>query len=72
MPDIPHFLDQCRQVQAQAATLCQDSSGLSNSARDALKDLRLSLLKARKLLGSSGELGDGSVEASSERPQRTA
>ena len=72
MPDIAHFLDQCRQVQAQAASLCQDNSGLSGPARDALKDLRLSLLKARKLLGPSGEAAEATSDGSPERVQRSA
>ena len=72
MPDIARFLDQCRQVQAQAASLCQDNSGLSGAAREALKDLRLSLLKARKLLGPSSDAAEASSDVSHERAQRTA
>ena len=67
LPDVATFLDQCRQVQAQAASLCQDGSGLSPAAREALKDLRLALLKARKLLGPSGEISDGSSDGLPER-----
>ena len=72
MPDIAHFLDQCRQVQAQAASLCQDASGLSSQARDALKDLRLSLLKARKMLGPTGDTVETPADLLPERSQRPA
>ena len=73
LPDIASFLDQCRQVQSQAASLCQDGSGLSVSARDALKDLRLALLKARKTLGPSGDLVDSALDGvGAEGPPRPA
>jgi hypothetical protein len=72
LPDIAGFLDQCRQIQAQAANLCQDGSGLSAGARDALKDLRLALLKARKMLGPSGEVADPTLDAPAEGTNRSA
>jgi hypothetical protein len=71
-PDIAGFLDQCRQIQAQAANLCQDGSGLSIGARDALKDLRLALLKARKMLGQSADVGgDPTLETPAEGTNRS-
>lgn len=48
--EIVAFLDDCRRLQGVAATLCQEGSGLAIVTREGLRELRLTLLKVRKLL----------------------
>jgi hypothetical protein len=53
------FMDACRQLQGLAATLCQEGSGLPVVTREGLQELRLTLLKVRKLLSPPDSSSEG-------------
>jgi hypothetical protein len=53
------FMDACRHLQGMAATLCQEGSGLPVVTREGLQELRLTLLKVRKLLSPPGSSSEG-------------
>lgn len=70
---IREFLEACRHVQTQAAALCANSA-LPELTRETLKDLRLRLLAARKVMlspeaaDSSGKTADASEGPLFRRP----
>jgi hypothetical protein len=50
--ELEAFIEECRTLQAAAARLCKDGSGLSREAREHLNRLRVQLLATRKFLAS--------------------
>jgi hypothetical protein len=50
--ELDTFIEECRTLQASAARLCKEGSGLSREAREHLNRLRVQLLATRKFLAS--------------------
>jgi hypothetical protein len=57
--EMARFMDACRQLQGMAATLCLEGSGLPVVTREGLQELRLTLLKVRKLLSPPDSSSEG-------------